>query len=385
MTKRTEHSLNGWTEIFRAGTHTASNGETAIYSTDDLDQVVANHSENDAAPIVIGHPQHNDPAYGWTAELKRDGDSLFAKFKDVAQEFAQAVDDGRYRKRSVRLIKNAKGWMLGHVGYLGAKRPALSLDLAGRNYAEPDGDQFDFEMDSYTPGVVARFLRSFREWFIEKEGVERADQVIPDYQIDSLNDHVTELRKPREDEPSPSFTEPNQPDEGDTDMPEFTQADIDAARQAGRDETSSTLQQSLEKERNKNRRRDFQADMDKLIDAGRMTPAQAEGAVDFMMQLDAGDDAVFEFSAGEGDKAQTIKTDPTKWFSDFMAKLPVQVDMGRSTDDEPGTQAHDYAAPVGTHVDADRLNLHNKALDYQAKHAGVDYITAVKQVENQGG
>jgi hypothetical protein len=41
-------------------------------------------------PVVVGHPRHDAPAFGWVEGLKREGDLLLAKFRDVVPEFSQA-------------------------------------------------------------------------------------------------------------------------------------------------------------------------------------------------------------------------------------------------------------------------------------------------------
>ena len=57
-------------EIFKTGTHTSDKGVTKDYSMDDLNFIASNYKpDEDEAPIVIGHPQDNEPAFGWTDSL----------------------------------------------------------------------------------------------------------------------------------------------------------------------------------------------------------------------------------------------------------------------------------------------------------------------------
>ena len=116
--------FDNWVEIFRTGSHTTSDGRVTYWGEDDLDQVVRNYDPNKhEAPIVIGHPKTNDPAYGWVEALKRVGSTLLAKFKQVDSGFAEKVKAGRYKKRSVSI---SPGNHLNHVGFLGAVAPAVS-------------------------------------------------------------------------------------------------------------------------------------------------------------------------------------------------------------------------------------------------------------------
>ena len=116
-----------WIEVFKAGTHTDASGNTREWTIKDIDTIVAlyNNQPEDSkheAPIVIGHPEDNSPAYGWVEKLKRDGDVLLAKLKDLAPEFVAWVKKGLYKKRSISLYSDL---LLKHVGFLGGVPPAV--------------------------------------------------------------------------------------------------------------------------------------------------------------------------------------------------------------------------------------------------------------------
>lgn len=58
-------------EIFRTGTHTSLNGQTKDFSETDLDTIASSYDpQQHEAPIVIGHPETNAPAYGWIEKSK---------------------------------------------------------------------------------------------------------------------------------------------------------------------------------------------------------------------------------------------------------------------------------------------------------------------------
>lgn len=334
------HDFKGFddfVEIFKSGTHTDANGITEKYTNNDLDDIIRNHNETDPAPIVIGHPKTNDPAFGWVGELKRDGGSLLFKAKEVEPEFAKMVAAGRYRKRSVRIRKSTNGYALKHVGFLGAKPPAIG-GLAAMNFAEADSETHDFEADSYTPNILARTLRRLREHFISKDGMEVADQILPNYEIEALTDYSNELDKQNKESAS-AFSEPNNNDDrgGDTVM-SFSQEEVDKAAKTAADkakkdaeaefaENETNLKQQLADEKRKRLTKEFQSEIDSLVDAGKLTPAQAEGMPEFMLGLSDEAEAEFEFSQGEGDKKSTIKKSPIAWFRQFAESLGKQIDM----------------------------------------------------------
>jgi hypothetical protein len=122
--KKGDSIMREWFEIFKTGAHTDSGGNTKEWTEADLDAIAAGYDPAVyEAPIVIGHPELNAPAYGWIESLKRAGDKLLAKAKQVAPEFAELVRQGSYKKISVALTQDNK---LRHVGFLGAAAPAVT-------------------------------------------------------------------------------------------------------------------------------------------------------------------------------------------------------------------------------------------------------------------
>lgn len=118
-----EHMEGKWIPIFRTGRHTDSAGNEKDWTEEDLDQIVSSYNPAEhEAPIVIGHPSDNAPAYGWTAALKREGEILFAKFKQLVPEFVDMVQRGLFKKRSIALYPDLT---LRHIGFLGAMPPAV--------------------------------------------------------------------------------------------------------------------------------------------------------------------------------------------------------------------------------------------------------------------
>ena len=89
-------------EIFRAGTHVGGSGNKIIITRADLDQMVENFSSEDRVPYVKGHPEIDDPAYGWASALY--------------------VEDGSFHNRSVAIAKGDTGWRVRHIGWLGERK-----------------------------------------------------------------------------------------------------------------------------------------------------------------------------------------------------------------------------------------------------------------------
>jgi len=112
-----------WISVFKTGTHTDAAGNTRQWTREDLDAIVKNYDPTKyEAPAVIGHPETNSPAWAWMESLKREGDLLWAKMKDVVPEFAEMLKKKMFKNRSISLYPDLR---LRHVGFLGATPPAV--------------------------------------------------------------------------------------------------------------------------------------------------------------------------------------------------------------------------------------------------------------------
>ena len=136
---------NSWIEIFKAGKQTDSQGREKDFTAADLDKIVSSYNPaNHEAPVVIGHPQENAPAWGWVEGLKREGQVLLAKFKDLVPEFVDLVKQGMFKKRSISLYPDLS---LRHVGFLGAVPPAVK-GLADIQFNADEANEYEFNDQS---------------------------------------------------------------------------------------------------------------------------------------------------------------------------------------------------------------------------------------------
>lgn len=114
-------------EVFKAGTHTDSEGDTKSWTQEDIETIVNTYNERikedpgAEAPIVKGHPETDDPAFGWVKSLKVEDDKIVAT-AEINSTFADEVSDELYKKVSIALYPDL---MLRHIGFLGAAQPAV--------------------------------------------------------------------------------------------------------------------------------------------------------------------------------------------------------------------------------------------------------------------
>ncbi|MBN9528225.1 MAG: peptidase [Alphaproteobacteria bacterium] len=145
--------------IFRTGTHTDISGREVAFSAADLAAIAAGYDPAvHEAPLVIGHPKTDDPAFGWVQGLRVGADGgLEAEVHQVDPAFAEVVDAGRYKKISPSFYsptspRNPKpgAYYLRHVGFLGAEPPAVK-GLRPVEFAETEADSDVLEFSEAVP------------------------------------------------------------------------------------------------------------------------------------------------------------------------------------------------------------------------------------------
>ncbi len=367
-------------EIFRAGKHTTAAGEALTFAEADLAATAAAYDPKiHEAPIVVGHPQQDAPAYGWIAGLAAGGSSLQATPSQVDPAFAELVEEGRFKKVSASFYRpTAAGnpkpgvWYLRHVGFLGAQPPALK-GLKPIQFADDGAEAITVEFDelevAWSMTRVARLFRSLRDFLIGEFGQEKADKALDAWDVNAAAADAT--RAQIEADKAVSQSSFSEPQPKDPNMPPVDNAAADelarrekelAAREAAFAETSA--------------RAAAETFIEQLVAAGRVLPAEKPGLVAFMAKLDDKDSVAF----AEGAEKQT----PAAFFKAFLGALPKRVEFGEIAgpgQDKAGSV--EFAAPAGFTVDAAGLEIHAKAIAHQQAHPAVAYLDAVKAVGGQ--
>jgi hypothetical protein len=113
-----------WIEVFRAGDY--PQGE---FSEEDVEDLAEVYDPDGAfeAPVTTDHRQKG-PAFGWVKGLKAEAGKLFAKFRQVSKDFAESINEGLFKNRSVEIFREGvvgDGQYLKAVSFLGAKAPQV--------------------------------------------------------------------------------------------------------------------------------------------------------------------------------------------------------------------------------------------------------------------
>lgn len=367
-------------EIFRAGTHTAMDGRRLSFSEADLAAAAAAYDPAvHEAPLVVGHPRADAPAYGWVSRLAAEGGALSAEAGQVDPAFAEIVRAGRYKHVSAAFYAPDSPhnpqpgvWYLKHVGFLGAQPPAVK-GLRPVAFAEAEAEGVVEFADGWAMGLVARVFGSLRDWMIAQFGKERADEVMPAYAIEELQrSAIAEQMRPEPvpmPAPGPAYAEPpapaGNPDPKQEEPPVADSKDPSAAF-AEQQQALAQREAAVAARERALRQADDAAFVDGLVTQGRLLPALRGQVLAFMQHLDAA--AVVEFGEGGGG-AQT----PHAAFRAFLAAAPKVVEFGQL-----GADGALVANPDDARDIAEKSVAFQEAM--KAKGIAVSNIEAVKAV-----
>lgn len=233
-------------QIFKPGTVTSMEGAHVSFSEVELQGVAERYDPAlHEAPFIVGHPQHDAPAYGWVKALSFADGALAADAQQMDDEFSDLLRKGRFKKVSARFYTPASAnnptpghYYLRDVGFLGAMAPAVK-GLRQASFADDGAELVTAEISfadlpAYAGGRIASMFRRMRDWLIDKEGQETADRLLPDWEIEGLREISQRAEDVGRDEPrligGASFADPNRkepPAMGKT--TEQLQAELDAA------------------------------------------------------------------------------------------------------------------------------------------------------------
>ncbi|HEJ7813207.1 TPA: hypothetical protein SMI02_000874 [Serratia marcescens] len=362
--------------VFAPGTHTAMDGRTMTLTAEDcIDMANSYDPTLSEAPFVIGHPKLTAPSYGWSRRFEyRDG-FLYTEPHQVNPAFAEAFNAGSYKKRSLSFyLPNTPGnpkpghFYPRHVGFLGAVPPGVKglPDAEFAEYAEGDDAPVSFAIPWETE-VLTDLLRGVRDYIVEKDGAERADQLMPQWRLRTLEEIAANAVDDSRISPLAYAEETNV----DPNKKTPVTAETLAQRETELAEREAKLRKDEEaaKEREaKARREAIVSYADGLVKAGSILPRQKTGVVEVLLSLDS---APLSFADGE----TTVNKTPEELLRDVLNEKPKVVDFNEKTRQEDGA-ALDFADVT---VVADAANAY--VAEQAQKGRTVSYTDAVNYVK----
>ncbi len=330
--------------IFKAGRHADMNGTTIEITNAHLKKTVAAYDPARwKAPLVIGHPHHDAPAWGWIASLSLKEETLFATLTELSPQVIDLVTQGQYRNVSASFYtpdatsNPVPGlFYLRHVGLLGAQPPAVK-GLPQVAFHEPENQ---------TALAVGCDMATPKEWSTASTLPESMEHTMAE------NDEKNQLEQQR--------TQLTRQEES-----LKAQALLFAEQEAQIAKREETLRQA-ENDLQQQKAAEF---VDGLIADGKILPRFREGLLTFMSFLSQS--GIVEFGEDQGQMG-FLKT--------FLQELPQQVEYAERTPKmgQDLKSAH-FHLPDGYTADAEGMVMHTKILSWANAHK-TDYLTAALAV-----
>lgn len=312
--------------IFKTGKHTATNGKSLNVTADFIRQVVTSYDpKQHEAPAVIGHPKDNSPAYGWVESLEFDEAKgiLYAKFKQLEQQFIKLIKAGRFKKRSASFyspnhpLNPTKGKpYLRHVGFLGAMPPAVK-GLADFDFSE-DKNCLTYEFSLPNDQLTNQLM-------------ENKTMPKQDYQVTQALDFAEREAKLLEREQAIEAREQRLAKQAEQELYNFT---------------------------------------DSLIKQGKIVPAERETVLSFLTDVDNADH-VFSFS----DNGVPSERSGIEAFKAILERLSPVIDFSERSASDPNTAEKPKHS---LNMVSDDELLAQQIQTYADKH-NLDYAEAVQQ------
>jgi len=376
-------------EIFKPGTHTAMSGaEISFTEADLIASAAAYDPQLHEAPLVIGHPSDNAPAWGWTKALAFADSCLMADADQIDVAFAEAVNDGKYKKRSASFYPPGHTanpvpgvYYLRHIGFLGAQPPAVK-GLKDVNFAEEDGLLVFAEMEVQQTKQEAKTMAvKDRASFCGDCG---ENVCIPCCPVDAITmtpekgavidaakctvcykciDACRMMCDPVYGMQVANYGE---------------QVKGQLAQIATLTGERNTAVKTLTEIQSDQRRAGFDAFCESEAMRCKISPAMKPTVVALMMKLDGAEPVEF----GEGD-GKVMKS-PLDIYQEELKASPDVVQFSEvATKEKAAPKTKQQSADFGEHADEDRLSLHNKVLEYQEANPGKTYEQALVIVQKQ--
>ena len=297
-------ALDGWLDVCRTGRWTDASNRKVDVDSAMLNRLASNYRRSDPAPVVVGHPELNAPAYGWIDELRVVGDRLQAKLRDLAPAFRQAVEQGRYASRSLAFSQG--GAVVRHLGFLGGRRPAVD-GLAPTRFSSPPDQVVVFALgdDGELASPLGNRLRELRD----EQGLSNSDLATAMGISEGTVGQILagDIARP--------------PDESLRRVARLLRVPYEELRDLAPDDDGDGADMaSLAEREARLRAREIAADfIQPHIEAGRVLPAERDLVAALAARLDGGDSV--QFAAGGEDVTEA----PLEALGRFLGALPARV------------------------------------------------------------
>jgi len=303
--------------ILKTGKFSDSKGNECEFTTEKLDKIVDNFKNvHKNVPICVGHPKTNAPAYGWLDSVKRVGNNLYCSFKDVQDEFKDAVNRGLFKNRSISLDKDLN---IRHLAFLGGQAPAVK---GLENFCfEDDENAIDIEFADFADKETLDFLF----------GKDEPKKIDENGKNTAKSDDVENIQKKLEEEMA----------------------------------KNAELTKQIETAKVEAKMKDFSDFAERAVQNGNILPRHKESVINLLLSADRF--GTFNFAdSGEMDAVKGVKT--------FVSELKALDVKSEFEDAEEITDLSDYsAADWAKAIEKTKTEAMNNGVE-------MDTITAINQI-----
>jgi hypothetical protein len=359
-------------ELFRTGEHTDSAGHSHKFTADHVAAIANSYDKSAApAPVVVGHPAMDAPAYGWVDGLAFNAASgkLDASL-DLHDEMEQAITAKHFNRVSAAFFapehpSNPKpgSFYLRHVGLLGAAAPAVT-GLKPFGFAD-NGEAHAFA-DKNAAGPVLNI-----EFALDTGGSKGVLEQLADALFAAVGKKT--LATAITLNPVPNFTAPPASQENRSMMTDAEKVEFQAAK-----DRVTALEKQLKDSATLAHTAAANTFANDLIVAKKIDPARKAEVVATYMAMAQAPEVEFATTDGSVSKVSALAS----WKKTMEGAPPViNTDAKTAPTDKPrGVVATSFSAPSGATIDSDAAETHNKTLAYMAKHGIKDYAQALTMV-----
>lgn len=276
-------------EVFKTGEHISANGIAKNWTEEDLQSIVNayNEQQDHNAPVVIGHPTTNSPAYGWVKALEYKDGVIYAELDKVDTQFAELVNEGKYQKVSIALYENG---LLRHVGFLGAVPPAIKGLKPFKFNSEQKYIEINYQENNKKDNdMTTQEQSSLLNWVSKTFNEEVASQIASYIDKNFTKEEIEKKPEPEK----PTFSE----------SPEFL-----------------NMMEKITALERKKKELEFNEYFNKEVNEGYLVPSQ-RATIEKLFELN--DDISYEFNEGE---TKTIKHSQDL-IKDLIRSFPKQIEF----------------------------------------------------------
>ncbi|WDM08476.1 peptidase [Pseudomonas aeruginosa] len=361
--------------ILPAGRHVALDGRPVEFTEAILQEIAATYDPAlSEAPLVIGHPKLNAPAYGWAKGLGGARGHALCRAapggprvrrsrepQDVqeAQRFGVPAGLTRQPGSGQALLAPYRLPRCRAAGHQG-------IPDAPFNFAEDDGAlAIEFAEAPYAVTGLTDILRRLRDFFVEREGAERADQLIPQWQLSSIEEDARRgSAQGATAQASALFSEPvieegvdsaaasaaaaqepqgtvtpsdgasasaaeadrtSHPSQQDTTMSDEAALDERQRQLDEREQQLATREAEMAQQKAQEHRNEIAEFAEGLVKSGQLLPRQKAAVIELLVNLPA--DAPLEFAEGDGQ----VTKPAAEVLRSLLAELPKQIEFSEKS------------------------------------------------------